>query len=80
MIKKILKIVPYGDCKERPEYYFIFVCEVNIYSACKNMDMYTERYIVKDLNICEVGDTIKISTDCTCDFEDFLVVSIIEKY
>lgn len=80
MIRKILRIVPYGGCKERPDYYFVYVCEVNIFNSCKNLGYYTEKYIVKNLNYFEVGDIVKIDTDYSCNFEDFLVVSTLEKY
>lgn len=58
-MKKILKIIPFGF-KDKINYFMVFVCDVDEYENCKKLDIYSDRFMVDNLNCCEVGDVIKV--------------------
>lgn len=58
-MQKILKIIPFG-VENKSNYYMIFVCDEEEYENCKKLDFYSARFMVDNLNGCEVGDVVKV--------------------
>lgn len=58
-MKKILKIIPVG-VNEKSNYYMVFVSDLDEFDNCKKLDIYSDRFMVDNLNGCEVGDVVKV--------------------
>lgn len=57
-MKKILKIIPFGESGS--ELFCVMVCDFGEYKVFRKFDYHNDSIIVSALNGCKVGDTIEI--------------------